>query len=341
MISFAAPLWLLALPLPWLALWLMRRGRLTRRGTQADNALIHPHAELLGELAGNRRAAPPPWLWLAGSLLLIVALAQPQRLRPDAPPPSPGHNIMVAVDVSGSMRALDYRVDGKPVSRLDMVKRHLPEFIAARAGDRLGLIAFADDAMTYIPLTTDHALFTTLLAELHQGLAGERTALGDAMALGITQLQATAPPRRDQASRILILFTDGSNTAGTVTPDNALLLARQQQVRIYTVGIGSDATVAFPRGPVLDPVATELPVNEDLLRHIAKASGGRYYLATAQRPLAPILEDIDDLEQDIIDDRDDRQRYDNLFWLPLLSGLLLLLGHQWRQRTRILPCPVP
>lgn len=328
MFEFLAPLWLLLLPLAPLAAWRAAR----RQSQDRSDALRHPQAHLLAELQGERRRVRRlPWLWLAGCTLLLLALARPQWLDTRPPGLEPGHNVMFAIDVSGSMRALDYVVDGRPASRLDALKRALQQFLAQARDLRVGALVFADDAMTLLPLTTDLALARQLLAEVDHSLAGEKTALGDAIALGVDRLQVV-----DDPVRVLVLLTDGSATGGLVTPDAAAALARRSGVRLYTVAFGRAGKVAFPASPVEAPLSTELPPDEDQLRRLAAATGGTYFKAGATEDLGGILAEIDRLEQARIPTL---RRADGIewFWLPAAGALLVLLLAEARRRREELP----
>lgn len=327
MFEFASLAWLLALPLP-LLLWRWWQRRPPRRQT----ALFHPHAELLAQLAAElpTRARRWPWLWLAGCMLLILALARPQwiTLHPDD---YPGRDLMFAIDVSGSMRAEDFAIANRPASRLDLVKITVDKLLAQRKGDRAGLIIFGDDAYTLTPVTHDLALVRTILHDIRNGIAGEKTALGDAVALAVKRLR-DRPPQ----SRVLFLFTDGTNTAGHFNPADALALAKQYKVRIYAVGIGRSGKVAYPGGESGETIAAELPLDETLLRQFAQESGGRYYRVQRSEDLAPILSDIEKLET--VDIHLDKiGEHADWYWLPLVLGLGLLFLAQRRGPTEVLP----
>lgn len=333
MLTFSSPPWFLALPLPYL-LWLVATRRhyisntLFAGTTKMQATVMHSQADLLAGLGEETRANPRvPWLWLTGCMLLLTAMARPQWLDFNVPGAHRGHDIMLAIDVSGSMRALDFAVDDTPVSRLDMLKQVTKQFLDKRTSDRIGLIMFADDAMTFMPLTSDITMVRGLVDEIRNGIAGEKTALGDTIALAIERLSS---PDNNNAPRILIMLTDGANTAGSISPEAATLLAKRQGIRIYTIGIGTDNTVAFPRGPVLDPVYTELPLDEDMLRTIAGQTGGRYFHAANTAELQKIYTDIDQLETIEIKDPHLADRRD-WYWLPLLAGLGLLLLSERRQ----------
>jgi Ca-activated chloride channel family protein len=327
MFEFAAPLWLLLLPLAPLAGWLARRRAQDRTG-----ALLHPQAELLAELQGRRGGARwVPWLWLLGCTLLLLALARPQWLDTRAPGFEPGRNVMFAIDVSGSMRALDYVIDGRPASRLDALKRALRQFLTQAQGLRVGAIVFGDDALTLIPLTADLVLAQQLIAEIDNSLAGEKTALGDAIALGVQRMQAV-----DDPVRVLVLLTDGSATGGLVTPDAAATLARQAGVRLHTVAFGRAGKVAFPGSPVEAPLSAELPPDEGQLQRLAAATGGSYFKAGDAEDLAGILAEIERLEQTRIPAAR-RAAVHEWYWLPAAAALIVLLLAEARQRRGGIP----
>jgi len=335
MFEFATPYWLLLLPLPWL-LWLVstrRGGAATAEGDNSVAAVRHSQAELLIQLASaaDQQRSRLPWLWLLGCALLLITAARPQWLHHDEPIKRPGHDMMLAVDISGSMLAQDFIFDGRTTSRIDISKAMGQAFLKQRAGDRIGLIAFADDAFTFMPLTTDLVMAGEFLGEISNGLAGERTALGDAIALAADHLR-----ERPAKSRILILLTDGSHTAGRVSPDSAILLAQQYRLRIYTVGVGTNSTVAFPRGPRQQPLYLELPLDEPLLQRIAAETGGHYFHANDSETLQSIFNEIDRLEPIDIDDPTLIPR-DEWFWLPLLLALSLLLLNERNLRQQVLP----
>ena len=335
MLEFAAPLWFFTLPLPWLA-WIGAarfRGRASVSSRPA--ALLHSQADVLAELTAQplSRHAHLPWLWIVGCVLLMTALARPQWVE-SAPNTYKGRDFLLAIDVSGSMRAQDFIVDGKTLSRLDMLKRVVNQFLAERHGDRIGLIVFADDAYTLAPLTSDMNIVRALLDEVRHGMAGEKTALGTAVALAVQRLQYNS--QGSSKSRALILLTDGSNTAGAISPDAATLLAKQEGVRIYSVGIGSHRQVPFPRGTKETPAITEMPFDEDLLRRMAEKTGGHYYAASNTEEMRRIISDIEQMEKiDIVDDA--AMLRTEWYWLPLIIGLALLLIHQAREHVEVLP----
>lgn len=321
MFEFAAPFWLLLLPLPVVVWWAAER----RRGRQAE-ALRHPQAALLGELArATKTRRSIPWLWLLGCALLVAAMARPQWLDFTDPRAEPGHNVLFAVDVSGSMRTLDYVADDNRLSRLAMLKRALDRFMEQARHVRVGVVVFADEAVTLIPLTTDLDLARQLAAEITAGMAGERTALGDAIALSVARLRAVEAP-----GRALVLLTDGANTSGTLSPDAAARLAGLAGIRIFAVGLGSAQPAPFPRGPLEGPARVVMPLDEARLRTIAEHSGGRYYRVRRPGDMDQVFADIQRLATTgITDPRFAAVR--EWYWLPALTALALLLLAEGRR----------
>lgn len=330
MLSCASPWWLLLLPVPVL-LWWSSQYRSGRR-REAQPAILHPRADLLKALdcthGGRRRV---PWWWLGSCMLLLVALSQPRWLDTGDPDSYYGHNIMLAIDASASMQAIDYSNGQRAVSRLDIVKQSALDFLDQRHGDRIGLIVFGDDAYLYAPLTTDISLLKKLVSELVQGLAGDKTAIGDAIALATDKLQSES-----EQSRFLMLFTDGSNTSGIMLPENATRLARQHGIHIYTIGIGHQGKVLYPQGPVSKPLYSQLPVDEALLRNIAEATGGRYFRAGNRQALQDSIDTINH-EQRIELKPDQQIRQQDLFIWPLLLAVLMILLAEFTNRRPVLP----
>ncbi len=322
MFELASPWWLVALPAPW-ALWFMLRRHSAPHSDRGESpALFHPQAALLARLAtGQARASRGPWLWWLGCVLLMLALARPQWVT-WLPDERLGRDLLIAIDVSGSMRAQDFVIDDQPVDRLVTVQRMVDHLLSELSNDRAGLLVFADDVYTLAPLTHDLALVRTLLGEITHDMAGEKTALGDAVAMAVKRLRERPPQ-----ARILLLFTDGTNTTGQISPPAALELARRHDVRIYTLGIGTDGRVAFPRGPRDGPLLTEMPLDQ---------TGGRYYRVTNSRALGEVLTDIDRLETLPLP-RDIGAHRDEWYWLPLLLGLSLLWYTERRGTREVLP----
>ena len=298
MFEFAWPWMILLLPLPWLARrYLAPSPRaLERAGRGEPPQVRHPGIANLETAYARVTAAVPPsllWqfllLWLAWAAL-VATMMKPQVLESHTEVVSSGYDLMLAVDTSRSMEALDFSVDGKPVNRLAVVKGVVTRFIEQRRGDRIGLVLFGDSAFLQAPLTTDGAAVATMLDTAVPRMAGDSTAIGDAVGLAVKKLR-----ERPEGSRVLILLTDGENTSGTLPPREAALLARRYDTRIYTIGVGSDGEVPFPEQGRIKMV--EMPLDEALLQEIAEITGGAYFRATDSRALEEIYREIDALEK--------------------------------------------
>ena len=298
MFEFAWPWMVLLLPLPWLVRrYLAPSPRaLERAGRGEPPQLRHPGITNLESAYARVTSAVPPsllWqfllLWLAWGAL-VAAMMKPQLLESHTEVVSAGYDLMLAVDTSRSMEALDFSVDGKPVNRLAVVKGVVGRFIEQRQGDRIGLVLFGDDAFLQAPLTTDGAAVKTMLDTAVPRMAGDSTAIGDAVGLAVKKLR-----ERPEGSRVLILLTDGENTSGTLPPREASLLAKRYATRIYTIGVGSEGEVPFPEQGRI--VMKEMPLDESLLQEMADFTGGAYFRATDSRALEEIYRQIDLLEK--------------------------------------------
>ena len=310
--ELAWPWMLAALPLPLLALLIPAAP------DAPAPALRFPFFNALhAALDSNRRQRSRLRLGVAvlAWLLLVVAAARPQRMGETVHLPVTSRSIMLAVDLSGSMRAPDMRSGFQAISRLAAVKEVAGDFIKRRAGDRLGLLLFGDEADVQVPLTLDLSTVSMLLDEAQIGLAGRQTAIGDAIGLAIKRL-------RDEPleNRVLILLTDGASNAGSVDPLKAADLAAGDGVRIYTIGVGSDrmmveGTFGLPR-----IVASDL--DEHALTAIAQKTGGRYFRATDLATLAQIYALLDEIEP-VSRDEQSWRPVDELYAWPLAAALLL------------------
>ncbi len=256
--------------------------------------------------------------------LLIIALARPQFGQSFTTKKNMGVDIMIAVDTSESMMALDMKLDDEPVDRLTIVKQILKDFIMKRDKDRLGLLVFGQEAYTQCPLTTDHGAILDLLKYVKIGMVGGSTAIGSAIAVAVKRLK-DLPAK----SRILILLTDGQNTSGNISPLTSAALAQEFGIKIYTIGIGKNGEVPFPyRGRVINQVMT---MDEDTLIKIAESTGGQYFRAESTEDLTRIYNHIDQLEKYKIEVKQ-HHTYKDVFepfmWLAFLFFLLeILLGN--------------
>ena len=258
-------------------------------------------------------------LRLAAMVLIIIAAARPQQIRGHRLQRTAGLDMMLIIDTSGSMRALDFfAADGQRQSRLAVVKEVLAEFIAARQDDRIGMIVFGDEAYTQAPLTADHDVLQEFLTQVEIGMAGENTAIGDAIGVATNRLKDI-----NAKSKVAILLTDGENTAGRLTPLLAMQAAQSHRVKIYTVGIGSNEPVPVPyRGRI---VYQHVPLDAQLLQKIATTTGGRYFHATDSDALQEIYRTIDSLETTVKEHKvyhEYKELYAYLLWPALLLFLL-------------------
>jgi Ca-activated chloride channel family protein len=256
------------------------------------------------------------WLSLLAWLLVVLAASRPQWLGDTISINISGRDLMIAVDLSDSMRAEDFEINGQAVNRLNATKSVATEFIEKRRGDRLGLILFGSKAYLQVPLTFDTRTINQLLLESSIGLAGERTAIGDAIGLALKRLDA-----KPQGTQVLILMTDGANTAGEVTPIKAAQLAAQRGLRIYTIGIGSDElghrSWFGQRAP-----NSAAQLDEKTLKEIATLTGGRYFRAHNTQKLAEIYAILDELEP-VEKEEQSFRPITTLFYWPLTFALLL------------------
>ena len=315
-------IWLL-LPLPFL----LRRWLPPHESQQA--ALRVPGLERFQfqQTQQGRGYLRQRWLLFLASLAwlaLLLAASRPLWLGDVVEVPVSGRDLMLAVDLSGSMKIEDFSIKGETVDRLTATKYVADDFIKHREGDRVGLILFGTHAYLQAPLSFDRKTVTTLLNEAAIGLAGQQTAIGDAIGLAIKRLRD-----KSKDSRVLVLLTDGANTAGEVSPIQAAKLAAKQGLKIYTIGIGADEMVRYSifGAQRVNPSAD---LDEKTLTTIAKITGGRYFRARDTQQLEKIYQLLDQLEpvkRDNLSFRPVR----SLFYWPLgvalgLVGLMALSG---------------
>lgn len=309
---------LLALPLPWLV-----RRFVPAESLERDAALRVPVAGEFADLAGVRAPNAAQHLRLAALVavwvLAVVAAARPQFVGEPVALPMTGRDLLMSVDLSGSMEEQDFQLNGQWVDRLTATKAVATEFINRRVGDRVGLILFGREAYLQAPLTFDRATVATLLDESVIGLAGKETAIGDSIGLAIRTLEDAGV---EAGRRVLVLLTDGANTAGAVEPRKAAELAAQRKVVIYTVGIGADAlTVRSLFG--LRQINPSADLDEETLTAIAEMTGGRYFRARDTTEFAEIYQIIDSLEPAESDERGFRPVTELFYW-PLGGALALV-----------------
>lgn len=333
MIEWVWPWMLLLLPLPWLV------RRFAPPATTREPALrvpFFPEWRQLGEGQTNGRDAGPAlqqaMLWLLW-LVLLLAAARPMWIGEAIELPNSGRDLMLAVDISGSMQVEDMQVGQVMARRIDAVKEVGSQFIERRGGDRLGLILFGSKAYVQSPLSFDTRTVGEFLEEAQIGFAGQDTAIGDAIGLAVKRLR-----ERPAGNRVLIALTDGRDTASSVAPLDAAQLAAVEKIRIYTIGIGADEMTVpglFGSSFGARKVNPSSELDEENLQEIARMTGGRYFRARDPAELAGIyalLDELEPVEQEAAVYRP-RQA---LSYLPLAAALLisflLALYHYWTRR---------
>jgi Ca-activated chloride channel family protein len=312
-IQFATPwvlVFLIVLPI-W---WIVRRRRKTP-------AIVFSRVPVLaiGPRAGRRTTL---FLFIFRNLLLasmIVALSRPRSGAHAEDVTSEGINIVLAIDLSSSMLAQDFQ----PQNRLEVAKEVVKRFITARSSDRIGVVAFAAEALTQVPLTTDYPVVTGAVDNLAAGQLEDGTAIGTAIATAANRLR-DAPGR----SRVMILLTDGENNRGAIDPRTAAKAAAVFGIKIYTIGVGTEGMAPVPVGRGLFGLRYEnrlVRIDEPLLTDIAKTTGGRYYRARDAAALQRIYQEINQLEREPVRTRS-YVRYTELFRWPLYLAALALVA---------------
>ncbi len=318
--EFAWPWVFLLLPLPWM----LRRWLRPAQPGQALH-LPHPGLHLAAAERGNRGGARF-WFLLLAWLCLLAAAARPQWVGPPQAQQRSGRALMLAVDLSGSMRTDDMQLGGQPVSRFGAVEAIAGDFISRRSGDEMGLIVFGSRAFLVTPLTYDLNAVRAQLQGAAVGLAGTETAIGDAIAVAVKRL-ASLP----EQARVVVLLTDGVNNAGSIAPLDAARAAKAAGVRIYTIGIGATEMRVpdFFGSRTINPSAD---LDEGMLRSMAAQTGGRYFRATDSEQLADAYRAIDALEPMPQQGPSLRPRHELFPWPLALATLAWLLALAPRAR---------
>ncbi len=249
--------------------------------------------------------------------LLIVAFARPQSTDNWKNITTEGIDIMLALDISGSMRAQDF----KP-NRLEASKDVAIEFISGRPYDRIGLVVFSGESFTQCPLTTDHAVLINLFNDIKSGMIEDGTAIGVGLGNAINRLK-----NNKSVSRIIILLTDGVNNQGEIAPVTAAEIAKKYGIRVYTIGVGSYGTAPFPFDTPygIQYQDVEVKIDENTLKEIAQKTNGRYFRATNKEKLKTIYEEIDKLEKSKIEIKKHSKKNEEYFPLVILAGILLVI----------------
>ena len=313
---FASPyyLWLLTLLVPMIGYYVWR--------TLQGGASIQ-----ISSVAGVVRAPRtvryylrhlPFALRAAAFGLLVVALARPQQIEQNVRTSSEGIDIMLAIDVSASMLARDFEPD-----RITAAKEVAGSFISDRYGDRIGLVAFAAEAFTQSPLTTDQSTLQTLLAQIRSGLIDDSgTAIGNGLATAINRLRES-----DAKSKVVILLTDGVNNRGEITPITAAEIAKAQNIRVYTIGVGTEGMAPYPAVDMFGNITfvkQKVEIDEKTLTAMAEMTGGRYFRATDNAKLKAIYDEINQLEKSKVEVTEHLSYHEQfLAWVLAALGLLL------------------
>ncbi len=323
MFEFAWPWIFILLPLPWLMRLILPAADSGEPALKVSylsdlEGLARRRARV--NLPGWRQQAPFVVLWL-----LLTAAARPEWLGEPLPIAASSRDLLVAVDVSGSMDFPDMHWQGEDVSRLNLVKHLLGDFLEGREGDRVGLILFGSQAYLQAPLTFDRRTVRTWLDEARIGIAGKNTAIGDAIGLALKRLR-----QRPAQSRVLILVTDGANNAGQIDPLTAARLAAEEGVKIYPIGIGADPEQTGSLGIL--GVNPSLDLDEPALKAIAEATGGQYFRARDGEELEAIKQTLDKLEpveQQPTQARPAQALYSGPLALALILSMLLVIQERW------------
>lgn len=304
----------------------------------------HP-AMSVPSLTRVRKILPSPFLFIHQALpllkyaalcLMIIALARPQFGTQKMNVLTEGVNIILAVDLSESMAALDFKRGGKIVNRLEAVKGVVHDFIAKRNGDRIGMVVFGTNAYTQLPLTRDYNTIASILERLQIGAAGKTTAIGDAIGISLKRIEDI-----ESKSNIIILLTDGQSNAGELAPKTAAEIAVQKKVKLYTVGVGTRGKAPFLiNDPIFGQryVYQEVDIDEDALREIADKTGGLYFRAENTEGLEKIYDTIDKLEKTEVKVKIFAE-YDEFYIYFLIPAFVILCFWIILSNTRFLRVP--
>jgi len=318
MLAFYWPWLLLLLPLPLL----IKRINIDSAGGHLQLpgiATTMTHSRAVNHKVSRKRY----WLmWI----FLLLAIARPQWLGDPIELPAKGRDLMMAVDLSGSMQIEDMVINGQTVNRFTLIQHVLSDFIERRKGDRLGLILFADHAYLQAPLTLDRRSVATFLDDAQIGLVGKQTAIGEAIALAVKRFDKV-----DESNRVLILLTDGSNNAGNIDPEVAAQIAAKRNVTIYTIGVGAEI---LERRTIFgkERVNPSMDLDEEQLKKLASITKGRYFRARNSEELNSIYQEIDKLEPVSRDQLSYRPKSELFYWpllMSLLISFLISLQQQW------------
>ena len=310
---------------PWLLLFMLMLPYMFFKGKRKQQATINYSS--IGTLQSIRTAqvdffsALPLILRILSVMLLILALARPQEGHKSQEILSVGVDIMLALDTSGSMQALDFIKNEKRDTRLAMVKDVVSKFIENRPNDRIGMVVFGSEAYTQCPLTLDQGILQSFLSKLDIGMAGDSTAIGSAVGIAVKRLKDL-----ESDSKVIILLTDGRNNAGSLPPVQAAQTAKAFGIKIHTIGVGTHGKAPFLVNSIFGQryVYQEVDIDENTLKEISNLTGGQYFRATDLESLKSIYKQIDQMEKSEVKVLD-HSEYTELFHYFLIPGILLLL----------------
>ena len=311
---------------PWLLLFMLMLPYMALKGKKKQQATIN--YSTIGTLQSIRTAqvdffsALPLILRIFSVMLLILALARPQEGHKSQEILSVGVDIMLALDTSGSMQALDFIKNEKRDTRLAMVKDVVSKFIENRPNDRIGMVVFGSEAYTQCPLTLDQGILQSFLSKLDIGMAGDSTAIGSAVGIAVKRLKDL-----ESDSKVIILLTDGRNNAGSLPPVQAAQTAKAFGIKIHTIGVGTHGKAPFLVNSIFGQryVYQEVDIDENTLKEISKLTEGQYFRATDLESLKSIYKQIDQMEKSEVKVLD-HSEYTELFHYFLIPGILLLLS---------------
>ncbi len=315
--EFASPkiLWLLLLLIPLVAYYIYR----SRQGGAAVTVSTTDSVKRAPKTLRYYLRHVPFALRVVSLSLIIIAIARPQSAEHYTNTTTEGIDIVLAVDVSTSMLAKDFTPD-----RLSVAKEVASEFIGDRTGDRIGIVVFAGESFTQSPLTTDQSSLQTMLGRISSGIIEDGTAIGNGLATSINRLRES-----DAKSKVVILLTDGVNNRGEISPLTAAKIAKDMDIKVYTIGIGRRGTAPYPvfdeRGREVNVVNMKVEIDEKMLRDIASQTGGEYFRATDKQTLEAIYERINQLEKSRVEVENRTTLYEEYlaFVLWALAALLL------------------
>jgi len=329
---FKTPLILLFIPIVLAVVFLARARR-------QQTSFRVPSGQLFDNLVHSWKLTCRPLLHILRMLVLIlflVALAGPRSALKETIFKAEGIDMVLAIDASGSMLAEDFQINGQRLNRLEIIKGVVKEFIEKRTNDRIGLVAFAGLAYTVVPLTTDYSWLEKNLERVEIGLIQDGTAIGSAIAASLVRLKES-----EAKSKVVILLTDGVSNAGEVEPLAAARAAASFGVKVYTIGAGSKGLVPYPAQDIFGRKVyqrVQIDLDENVMREIARITGGKYFRATDTESLRDIYQEIDQLEKTEIEEVGFTE-YEELFDKVLIVALLLLLAELFLSKTILLQVP--